>query len=87
MRFSSGFHLVAQWFSHRSKGTAQRVGSHYGVTPELSIPAARATDINLQRSVAIKVLPTSVAGDTESLARLPREAEARGPQQSEHRPV
>ena len=35
----------------------------------------RATDSNLKRSVAIKVLPTSVAGDADRLARFQREAE------------
>ncbi len=35
----------------------------------------RATDGNLKRSVAIKVLPASVAGDTDRLARFQREAE------------
>ena len=35
----------------------------------------RATDTNLKRQVAIKVLPESVAGDAERLARLQREAE------------
>ena len=35
----------------------------------------RATDINLKRSVAIKVLPPSVAADAERLARFQREAE------------
>src|SRR5262245_49881616 len=35
----------------------------------------RATDSNLKRSVAIKVLPASVAGDPDSLARFQREAE------------
>ncbi len=35
----------------------------------------RATDTNLKRQVAIKVLPASVAGDTDRLARLQREAE------------
>jgi serine/threonine-protein kinase len=35
----------------------------------------RATDNNLKRSVAIKVLPGSVAGDAERLARFQREAE------------
>jgi serine/threonine protein kinase len=35
----------------------------------------RATDTNLKREVAIKVLPASVAGDTERLARFQREAE------------
>ena len=35
----------------------------------------RATDTTLKRQVAIKVLPPSVAGDTERLARFQREAE------------
>jgi serine/threonine protein kinase len=35
----------------------------------------KATDTNLKRSVAIKVLPASVAGDVERLARFQREAE------------
>ena len=35
----------------------------------------RATDSNLKRSVAIKVLPASVAGDPDRLARFQREAE------------
>src|SRR5471032_1191674 len=35
----------------------------------------RATDSNLKRAVAIKVLPASVAGDAERLARFQREAE------------
>src|SRR5262249_451725 len=35
----------------------------------------RATDSNLKRSVAIKVLPTSVASDADRLARFQREAE------------
>ena len=35
----------------------------------------RATDTNLKRQVAIKVLPESVAADAERLARFQREAE------------
>src|SRR6267378_3471050 len=35
----------------------------------------RVTDTNLKRSVAIKVLPASVAGDADRLARFQREAE------------
>src|SRR6476659_5340165 len=35
----------------------------------------RATDTNLKRQVAIKVLPSAVAGDVDRLARFQREAE------------
>src|SRR6185295_9765622 len=35
----------------------------------------RATDSHLKRAVAIKVLPASVAGDADRLARFRREAE------------
>ncbi len=35
----------------------------------------RATDTHLKRAVAIKVLPASVAGDADRLARFQREAE------------
>ena len=35
----------------------------------------RATDTNLKRSVAIKVLPDAVASDADRLARFQREAE------------
>jgi eukaryotic-like serine/threonine-protein kinase len=35
----------------------------------------RATDTNLKRQVAIKVLPASLAGDADRLARFQREAE------------
>src|SRR4029079_17763150 len=35
----------------------------------------RATDTNLKRPVAIKVLPLSLAGDADRLARFQREAE------------
>jgi serine/threonine protein kinase len=35
----------------------------------------RATDMHLKRAIAIKVLPTSVSGDVERLARFQREAE------------
>ena len=38
----------------------------------------RAIDTNLKRSVAIKVLPASVAADAERLARFQREAEVLG---------
>ena len=36
----------------------------------------RATDANLKRAVAIKVLPSSVAGDSDRLARFQRETVA-----------
>ena len=46
----------------------------------------RATDTNLKRPVAIKVLPASVAADAERLARFQREAEVLAAlQPSEHR--
>jgi serine/threonine protein kinase len=35
----------------------------------------KATDTNLKRAVAIKVVPASMAGDAERLARFQREAE------------
>ena len=35
----------------------------------------RATDTNLKRQVAIKVLPASLAGDADRLARFQREAD------------
>ena len=35
----------------------------------------RATDTNLKRQVALKVLPAALAGDAERLARFQREAE------------
>ena len=35
----------------------------------------RATNTNLKRQVAIKVLPASLAGDADRLARFQREAE------------
>ena len=35
----------------------------------------RATDTNLKRQVAIEVLPASVAGDADRLARFQRESE------------
>jgi serine/threonine protein kinase len=35
----------------------------------------RATDTNLKRAVALKVLPAALAGDPDRLARFQREAE------------
>ena len=57
-------------------------GTHFGVyevTAQIGVGGMgevyRATDSNLKRSVAIKVLPASVAGDADRLARFQREAE------------
>jgi Tol biopolymer transport system component len=59
-----------------SSGT--RLGS-YEITAQIGVGGMgevyRATDTNLKRQVAIKVLPASVAGDAERLARFQREAE------------
>jgi serine/threonine-protein kinase len=51
----------------------------YEVTAQIGVGGMgevyRATDTNLKRAVAIKILPESVAADTERLGRLHREAE------------
>ena len=51
----------------------------YEITAQIGVGGMgevyRATDTNLKRSVAIKVLSESVAGDAERLARFQREAE------------
>ena len=51
----------------------------YEVTAQIGVGGMgevyRATDTNLKRPVAIKVLPVSVAADPERLARFQREAE------------
>ena len=51
----------------------------YEITAQIGVGGMgevyRATDSNLKRSVAIKVLPASVAGDADHLARFQREAE------------
>jgi eukaryotic-like serine/threonine-protein kinase len=48
----------------------------YTVTAQVGVGGMgevyRATDMNLKRSVAIKVLPESVAADAERLARFQR---------------
>jgi len=55
-----------------------KIGS-YEVASQLGVGGMgevyRATDTNLKRQVAIKVLPEAVAADTERLARFQREAE------------
>jgi serine/threonine protein kinase len=57
-------------------------GARFGafeVTAQLGVGGMgevyRATDTNLKRQVAIKVLPASVAADADRLARFQREAE------------
>ena len=51
----------------------------YEVTAQIGVGGMgevyRATDTKLKRQVALKVLPASVAGDAERLARFQREAE------------
>jgi eukaryotic-like serine/threonine-protein kinase len=51
----------------------------YEITAQVGVSGMgevyRATGTNLKRAVAIKVLPASVAGDAEQLARFQREAE------------
>ena len=51
----------------------------YEVTAQIGVGGMgevyRATDTKLKRQVAVKVLPESVAGDPDRLARFQREAE------------
>ena len=58
--------------------TGTRLGP-YEITAQIGVGGMgevyRATDTNLKRQVAIKVLPEAVSGDLERLARFQREAE------------
>jgi len=59
-------------------GSGTRLGP-YEITAQIGVGGMgevyRATDTNLKRQVAVKVLPATVAGDAERLARFQREAE------------
>jgi eukaryotic-like serine/threonine-protein kinase len=59
-------------------GPGSRLGP-YEISAQIGVGGMgevyRATDTNLKRSVAIKVLPASIAADPERLARFQREAE------------
>jgi eukaryotic-like serine/threonine-protein kinase len=56
-----------------------RLGGPYDIAAQIGVGGMgevyHATDTNVKRAVAIKVLPASVAADAERLARLQREAE------------
>jgi serine/threonine protein kinase len=71
----SGPHPI---ISHLSLTPGTRLGS-YEITAQIGAGGMgevyRATDSNLKRSVAIKVLPASVSADADRLARFQREAE------------
>ena len=73
---------AARGDGYTSRGLALAVGSRLGVyqvTAQIGAGGMgevyRATDTNLKRAVAIKVLPTAVARDADRLARFQREAE------------
>ena len=63
---------------HMALTPGTRLG-HYEITAQIGVGGMgeeyRATDIKLKRQVAIKVLPSTVSGDPDHLARLQREAE------------
>ena len=71
-------HVVRLPHSHMSLTVGTRLGP-YVVAAQIGQGGMgevyRATDTNLKRTVAIKVLPEDVAGDTDRLARFQREAE------------
>ena len=85
MNTHEGYHASAHtdlFSAIQFNGLALTPGTRIGVyeiTTEIGAggmgEAYRAADSNLKRSVAIKVLPGSVAGDADRLARFQREAE------------
>ena len=68
--------------------TGTRLGV-YDITAQIGVGGMgevyRATDTNLKRQVAIKVLPASVAGDANPCTLSTGSRSARGAQPSEHR--
>jgi len=70
--------LNAHIISHLSLTLGTRLGP-FEIAAQLGVggmgEVCQATDTNLARQVAIKVLPSSVASDPERLARFDREAE------------
>ena len=71
-------HVVRLPHSHMSLALGTRLGP-YVVAAQIGQGGMgevyHATDTNLKRTVAIKVLPEDVAGDPDRLARFQREAE------------
>ena len=71
-------HFTARIISHLPLTPGTRLGP-YEVTAQIGVGGMgevyQATDTNLKRQVAIKVLPAAVAMDAERLARFQREAE------------